>query len=328
MAHKAWVPGGLISVDPLVTYTRQGGGAPVGIAPVYPEVFRGRRSLHFVGFSHTAERDGIANLAAQLARAEAELPENRFVILANSDYEALQLRAAGVPATNGSNLIFISERIYRPLPVAQDLPHFDAVYNARFDPFKRHELATKVDSLMLVYDNPADQSGAPERRVRGLLPHAWFAQNELGGGTYRKSTPDMVCRLLNQCRVGLCLSAAEGAMRASMEYLLCGLMVVSTPNIGGRDRFLIAPYARFAPPEPDAIAAAVKAMLAAPIPKQAIRDFVANIVAFDRHNFLLTANRIAREHFGREIFSSITPFLEYANVWRTAAEVMEPLLAR
>ena len=41
----------------------------------------------------------------------------------------------------------------------------------------------------------------------------------------------------NLSKVGLCLSKAEGAMYSSMEYLLCGLPIVSTKSIGGRDEF-------------------------------------------------------------------------------------------
>ena len=38
-------------------------------------------------------------------------------------------------------------------------------------------------------------------------------------------------------QVGLCLSKSEGAMFASIEYLLCGLPIVSTKSVGGRDIF-------------------------------------------------------------------------------------------
>jgi glycosyltransferase involved in cell wall biosynthesis len=35
--------------------------------------------------------------------------------------------------------------------------------------------------------------------------------------------------------VGLCLSTVEGSNYASMEYMLAGLPIVSTPSIGGRE---------------------------------------------------------------------------------------------
>jgi glycosyltransferase involved in cell wall biosynthesis len=45
------------------------------------------------------------------------------------------------------------------------------------------------------------------------------------------------CRVveeLNKCRIGLALSTIEGSCYASTEYLLCGLPVISTKSVGGR----------------------------------------------------------------------------------------------
>ena len=182
---------------------------------------------------------------------------------------------------------------------------------------------------MLVYDFPADRSGEAERRVRQALPNAWYAQRMLNHGQYWKVEVETVVKLLNQCRVGLCLSAAEGAMRASMEYLLCGLMVVSTESIGGRDRYLMPPYARIVSDDPDAVARAVRDMVATAVPKPAIRDHIGRIVKFERYNFLMAANRIASSHFGRDrLFQSIGPFIRFANVWRPASRVVAPLLSQ
>jgi glycosyltransferase involved in cell wall biosynthesis len=329
VGSECYLAGDIVSVDPIVTYTRRSPEALYGVAGLFPDQFRHRRALHFLGFSVTAEAGDIAALPEGIARLTSDLGDNRFVMLANSDYEALRLSALGLPTMTASHLTLIDETIYRPLPgPAADLPAFDAVYNARFDPYKRHELAARVERLMLVYDYPADNSGEAERRVRRALPNAWYAQHMLNNGTYRKLEVETVVRLLNQSRVGLCLSASEGAMRASMEYLLCGLMVVSTKSLGGRDRYLMPPYARIVPDDPEAIARAVKEMVAKPVPKQFIRDHIGRIVTFERYNFLTAANRIAGAHFGRDsLFRSITPFLRFANVWRPSSQVIAPLLS-
>ena len=54
---RSHLPGGIVSLDPIVTYTRgEGGRSSFGVAAIYPELFRKRRALHFVGFAHTADR--------------------------------------------------------------------------------------------------------------------------------------------------------------------------------------------------------------------------------------------------------------------------------
>ena len=59
------------------------------------------------------------------------------------------------------------------------------------------------------------------------IPHSYLNERQL--------RPRTVSKILSASRVGLALSAAEGACLASSEYLLCGLPVVSTPSRGGRD---------------------------------------------------------------------------------------------
>jgi hypothetical protein len=79
-----------------------------------------------------------------------------------------------------------------------------------------------------------EHEAAYVNKIRSLLSQATWI-NELEG-FYRQLEVREIPAWLNQARVGLCLSAYEGCMRASAEYLLCGLPIVSTPNIGGRDR--------------------------------------------------------------------------------------------
>lgn len=50
-------------------------------------------------------------------------------------------------------------------------------------------------------------------------------------------------------------------MFASMEYLLCGLPIVSTPSIGGRDVFFDKDYVEIVEPDPHAVKEAVIEMV-------------------------------------------------------------------
>ena len=98
---------------------------------------------------------------------------------------------------------------------------YDAIYTARFAPFKRHELASQVQNLALVAGS------------------AWGIQNlNIPPHTYLNEAPldiQGVLEKISQSKVGLILSEAEGACYSSSEYLLAGLPVVSTYSYGGRD---------------------------------------------------------------------------------------------
>ena len=81
-----------------------------------------------------------------------------------------------------------------------------------------------------------------------------------------------LAKKLNQAYAGLCLSAEEGAMYASVEYLLCGIPVVSTPSKGGRDEFFNNENSIIVPPEADAVAQAVQRWKASPPNPEKIRE--------------------------------------------------------
>lgn len=111
-------------------------------------------------------------------------------------------------------------------------------------------------------------------------------------------------------------------MRGAMEYLLCGLPVVSTESIGGRDRYLIGPHVRIVASDADAVARAVRELKAAAIPPLAVREYIGRLITFDRHNFLSTANKLAEHKLGvRDRFRSFAPFVGFPVKWRLAAEV-------
>jgi glycosyltransferase involved in cell wall biosynthesis len=316
-----WLAGGIVCVDPIVTYTMP--SAELGIAGVRPDLFRGRRALHLVGFSFATENAPLTEMAKKHAEFTKALTDNRFVFVANDDYSAFLLSEHGLPTILGNNDMFVDERIFKA--VSSGGQAFDAVYNARFARWKRHELAAGIERLMLIYDAKPDPRGEAGDRVRELLPKAFYA-NRTPEGDYRRLPLSSIPELIGQCRVGLCLSAAEGTPRAMMEYLLCGLMVVSTKSIGGRSRYLTPPFARVVDDDPEAIASAVRELVANPIPKAAIRDHIGRIVSFERHKFLEAVNRIVNAQFEiPELFSSVAPFLDHATRWRPVAQIIAPL---
>ena len=98
------------------------------------------------------------------------------------------------------------------------------------------------------------------RRARPIRARAMVNRIVAERG-YIKLTAPVVARYLNQARVGLCLSADEGAMFASIEYLFCGLPVVSTAGLGGREFFFDPDFTIVVDENPAAIAAAVAELI-------------------------------------------------------------------
>jgi len=98
--------------------------------------------------------------------------------------------------------------------------------------------------------------------------------------------PDTVRDYYNAARTGLTLSAKEGAMFACMEYLMCGLPVVTTRNRGGRNRYLTPQSSRFVAARPEAVARAVAEFVAAPPDPLSVREEVLGLVRRDRLAYL------------------------------------------
>jgi hypothetical protein len=303
---------GVLSIDPLVTFTKRHRPTPLGLAGAWPELFQGRRSLNLISPCWSLYRGDISEIAREWKRVSSLLPDAMIVFLANTDFDAVRLSAAGVPTITANSTILVDERVFKPLPsFSFSNAQYGAVYNARFEPYKRHQLARLVENLALIYDAQFDGSASPhETRIRETLPRANYLNHQHGGGAHIVLDKATVTREINASRCGLCLSADEGAMRASMEYLLCGVPVVSTASVGGRDRYYQEPFAIVVPDTPEAVRDAVVEIGKRNLNKLAIREHIGRVVEFERRNFLSAVNAIVREHFGRaRIFEEIGPFV-------------------
>lgn len=106
--------------------------------------------------------------------------------------------------------------------------------------------------------------------------------------------PEAVRDVYRASHAALALSAREGAMFACMEYLMCGLPVVTARNRGGRNRYLTAYNSRFVSPRPEAVARAVAEFVAAPSDPLAIREEVLALVRRDRLAYLDILRRKCR----------------------------------
>ena len=311
------LPVRVVKSYPLITFSKTYSMRPFGVAPLLAAHVPGRKSLNLVILCwsyETAEK--VAELAAELEHAKSIAPGSEFVILANTEFESYLLSDLGVPNTVASETMFMDEQVFRPHPQIETT--FDAVYNGRIAPMKRHELAEGIDRRLLIYCPDWDADRQYAQSYRGKPSPAVFLNHQLGGGKFRFLTPDEVARQVNRARVGLCLSATEGVMRASIEYLFCGLPVVSTPCYGGRERYYHPDYCRIAEPDRNAVTKAVRDLVRADIDPFFVRRRTLSIINRERTNFVRFVNSLARYHFGiRHLFPDFEPFrgnVDYVDV--------------
>jgi glycosyltransferase involved in cell wall biosynthesis len=145
--------------------------------------------------------------------------------------------------------------------------------------YKRHALCRDVPRVALIYyDLHTRSEDGYFAELKVGLPNALFVNEHMAAPGYARPvharaqtlvdtvlkqqrhvnlSPAQVAVWINRSCVGLCLSQEEGAMRASMEYLLCGIPVASTQNRGGRDFFFESDYCSTVEADPQALASAV-----------------------------------------------------------------------
>jgi len=311
------LPVRVVKSYPLITLSKTYGTRPFGVAPLLTAHVKGRKSLNLIHLCWSYESAQKADeLAAELAQAKSIAPGSEFVILANTEFESYLLSERGVPNTLASQTMFMDEQVFQPLPQIEK--SFDAVYNGRIAAMKRHELAEGIERRLLVYCPDWEPDLDYAQAYRRKSSPAVFLNHHIGKGAYRYLAPVDVAQQLNRARVGLCLSATEGIMRASIEYLFCGLPVVSTPCYGGRERYYHPDYCRIVEPDRDSVTSAVRDLVRNDIDPFFIRRRTLSIINRERTNFVRFVNSVARFQFGiRHLFPDFEPFrgdVEFADV--------------
>ena len=220
-----------------------------------------------------------------LRRLERACPGVRITVMGQTMTETDLFAARGVQSLFCNQNAFADERIFRPLPAIEK--RFAAIYDAQLAPYKRHTLARKVFSLaMMGYRNPGTTNAryAADTARKFATAH-WFNDPTRSPDQWRMTDED-VNLAYNQCGVGLCLSAVEGAMWASIQYLLAGLPVVSTPSEGGRDEFFEAPHVRIVEPTQEAVTEGVAQLCSTGLDPEEVRGRTLARMEEHRQRFL------------------------------------------
>ena len=233
------------------------------------------------GWSGDRQANGIAALSERFEHLHV-------TISCPSASEAGIARRRDLPVLHCSTAAFIHEDVFVPRPSGES--SFAAIYDAQWIDYKRHDLAGGIGSLALIAHHPAiPTNGSVEyfRRAHAAVRHATWILSPWTATGKRWLSYQEVNAAYNRARVGLCLSRIEGHMYASMQYLLCGLPVVTTPNLGGRDEFFDPAYVRWVDADPDAVADAVDELVALELDPQMIRE--ATLEKAERHRARLQA---------------------------------------
>jgi glycosyltransferase involved in cell wall biosynthesis len=282
-------------------------------------------SLLSLLWDHDNQRK-VARLAEVAREYLARYPKHRIVFLCNTEQELARFGAAGAEAFLASHAIFASEDIFRPLPdVAVE---FDAVYNARPVAVKRHQLAAEIERVVyisyLAHVVPPEARTIIDQLVRRKPMH--LLVNEVVDGLPRWIDKADVNRTLARAAVGLCLSEVEGVMYASIEYLLAGLPVVSTPSRGGRDVFYDPDYCVIADADPRAIREAVEGLRDRNVPRDYVRTRTLAKLTTERHRFVAFLERIRAEHRVARTYETRWPFSGPSfQKWKTVSEHVRDL---
>lgn len=222
-------------------------------------------------------------IAQVVASVRSMTRKIQFTFLCPALEDARLLRERGLEALHVHTNAFIDHRIFRPLPVRKRLR---AVHVANTEPFKRHRLAWGVENIgVITYDAMRSGDCSELLGYRDL----GFANFRIENGACRlarRLTAAEVATVVSAARCGLILSAMEGQNNASTEYLLCGIPVISTPSIGGRDVFFDPEHSVIVEPDPEAIEAAVERYQTRSPDPLIVRESVMRKIRAHRRRFL------------------------------------------
>jgi len=224
------------------------------------------------------------------------------------DFAAMSyFTAAGFEGSLVNHNCFLDYNLIKPVDSEKQ---YDAIYVARFAPFKRHFLAADVENLALV------AGSAWGIESENIPPHKYLNDQPLDS--------EGVLTKICQSRVGLILSEAEGACYSSSEYLLAGIPVVSTPSYGGRDVWYNEMNSIICEPSPSGVAHAVTNLKTRNPSSILIRDTHITLTEIMRQNFIDMHQQICnlvgeanvdcktyfKQHYTHKLVRSETPDFE------------------
>lgn len=264
------------------------------------------RAWFLVVFKWTMEDEGkVRELRDGYAAYRSRHRDKEVIFLCNTPVEHELLGRHGLRRIYCNQNALLDERQYRI--VAGIEKRFDAVYNAQLEPYKRHHLARRVRSLALITYTldyrPMEprrthfqkvQQWLPEARMLNRPGHPALAECRFDPALPRIPNEHISAHLAT-ARVGLILSAEEGACWAACEYLLSGLPVVSTRSRGGRDVLFDDSTSLLVEDSAAAVAAGVGELSGRDLQAERIRETTLEKLLPHRQRFIGLVNEVYRE---------------------------------
>jgi glycosyltransferase involved in cell wall biosynthesis len=174
-----------------------------------------------------------------------KFPKHRIIFLLNTLEEYHYFKSKGINCKFINHNAFVDPNIFKPL---NSIKEYDIIYNGRLEMVKRHYLLKSCENISLLSASilRSDQTKIKYLNyLKKIIPNADLLNFDSPIKLNRLSSfenipildPKGVSDAINKAKIGVILSYKEGACYASMEYLLSGVPIVSTANIGGRDIF-------------------------------------------------------------------------------------------
>jgi hypothetical protein len=259
------------------------------------KLLAGRRAFFLVSFAATCENTRRVAATTLVYRNHiAAHPQHHFVFLCNTERELTLLNNLGIPAVFCNSNAFVDEKIFDV--DANIEKQFDAIYDSQLLPVKRFELTASLGNLAIITYLHRSANRRYGSKVRQLLSNANWLNDPFDQQRSALLAECEVAATYNASRCGLCLSSVEGAMYSSIQYLLCGLPVVTTKSIGGRDVFFDEEYVVYVDPTPQSVQAGVERALALGVNADYIRSKTLLRMAIHR----TTYTDLVQEIFDRE----------------------------
>jgi len=207
-------------------------------------------------------------------------PNHKIYFLLNSKKEHEIFKSKGIKSEFIHQNALVDINQFKPL---MQKKKYDVIYNGRLEEMKRHYLLKDCHNISLIsaYVMKIDRSKEEYlNELKKNIPHAFMINSNqptsLENYNYDMGIqilkPSEVNIAINHSKVGVILSAREGACYASIEYLLAGIPVVSTKNIGGRDYFLDKRFCRIVSSNSKSIKNAVDELISLNISPSFIRE--------------------------------------------------------
>ena len=204
-------------------------------------------------------KSDVEKIQKEIAIFKSIYPKTKYIFLSNSNEENEFYLENNLTSFFCNQNAFIDEKRYKIKPRIKK--KYDAIYLARITPFKRYELAIKVKNLLLIGSFTQNEKNHFEHIMK-ILSHAKWIEKVF---SFR------VSKYMNQAKAGLCLSAIEGAMFVSAEYLLSGIPIVSTESVGGREALFDSEFVKIVKDNSEAVAKGVEEMINKNIAPEYIR---------------------------------------------------------